>query len=59
MIAVTIIPGIFVSDIVGEHPLEDKISGNGADKHIDEFVRVTWNALLQAPKLATPLNPAR
>ncbi|WP_205395155.1 hypothetical protein [Vibrio tetraodonis] len=46
--SITIIPGIFVSDIVGEHPLEDKISGNGADKHIDEFVKVTWNALFQA-----------
>ncbi|RSD32539.1 hypothetical protein [Vibrio pectenicida] len=47
---ITIVPGMFVSDVVGEHPLEDKISGNGADKYISEFVKITWNALFQLEK---------
>lgn len=42
-----VISGMFISDIVGQHPLEDKISGNGADKYIDDFVKVTWETLLQ------------
>lgn len=42
---ITIVPGMFVSDVVGEHPLEKKIAGNGAEKHIQDFTVSTLKQL--------------
>ncbi|KJR91139.1 hypothetical protein PL318_26390 [Burkholderia pseudomallei] len=35
---VEVLPGLFVSDVVGEHPLEGKISSDDAYRRLQEFV---------------------
>ncbi|MFY2506974.1 hypothetical protein ACN3E9_01315 [Vibrio pectenicida] len=42
----SIVPGMFISDVVGIHPLEEKISGGGADKNLSSFVRATMSEFL-------------
>lgn len=43
---ILVMPGMFVSDVVGEHPLEDKIAGNGADNNLSAFIKHSLEKML-------------
>ncbi len=42
---VRVIPGLFVSDVVGEHPLEGKISTGDAYRQLPGFVEAAWQSM--------------
>ncbi|QGR08709.1 hypothetical protein CTZ24_09300 [Pantoea phytobeneficialis] len=45
--SVTITPGLFISDVVGEHPLEGKISTDDAYKNLKGFVASIWHSAIK------------
>lgn len=43
--SVSVISGMFISDVVGDHPLSEKIAGGGADKYMNDFISTSIDAL--------------
>jgi hypothetical protein len=43
---IKLVSGLFVSDVLGEHPLDDKINSGGAQKNIKKFVDETARAFI-------------
>ena len=38
---INLVSGLFVSDVLGEHPLDEKINSSGAQKNITSFIKNT------------------
>lgn len=45
-VKMSVVPGLFISDVVGEHPLIDKLVGSDAGKHIPAFASAAVRSLL-------------
>jgi len=43
-----LVSGLFVSDVLGEHPLDEKINSGGAQRNITSFIKNTENAFLRS-----------
>ncbi|VFS21843.1 Uncharacterised protein [Enterobacter cancerogenus] len=43
---IALVSGLFVSDVLGEHPLDEKINSGGAQKNITSFIKNTEKAYL-------------
>lgn len=40
---INLVSGLFVSDVLGDHPLDEKINSGGAHKNITSFIKNTEN----------------
>ncbi|WP_455872396.1 anthrax toxin-like adenylyl cyclase domain-containing protein [Serratia proteamaculans] len=45
---IKLVSGLFVSDVLGEHPLDEKINSGGAHKNITSFIKNTEKAYLSS-----------
>ncbi|RQR47170.1 hypothetical protein DIE19_34995 [Burkholderia sp. Bp9126] len=50
---IKVIPGLFVSDVVGAHPLEGKISTADAYRNLSEFVAATLRSIREHDSIST------